>query len=182
MIIEEAAFYGLYDDNTEVSDPQTIGTSSLEPAGQPKRPASPDRAAPNKRRRGGTFGTFTEWMSTSISFDDNDASEDECDRDSGNDESASHSEEEVSHAKGDGDDADWITEFGKSMPGAKFDVLREQVKQWFEEDSTAKVVIFTQYINSAKILRYLCEQNGWKYSRVSSWQSYAQTELYSNMR
>ncbi|KAJ5496419.1 hypothetical protein N7463_008406 [Penicillium fimorum] len=43
---------------------------------------------------------------------------------------------------------DWIAAFGRSMPGAKFDVITVQVKEWLEKDSTAKIVIFTQYINS----------------------------------
>ena len=62
---------------------------------------------------------------------------------------------------------DWIAAFGKSMPGSKFDAITTQVKKWFEEDSTAKIVIFTQYINCARLLRYLCEENHWSYSEVS---------------
>ncbi|OQE00597.1 hypothetical protein PENVUL_c049G05732 [Penicillium vulpinum] len=53
------------------------------------------------------------------------------------------------------------------MPGAKFDAITSQVKDWFEKDSTAKIVIFTQYVNSTRLLRYLCEEKGWKYSQIT---------------
>lgn len=73
---------------------------------------------------------------------------------------------------------DWIAEFGRSMPGAKFDAIRSQVKKWFEEDSTAKIVIFTQYVNSTRILKYLCEDNGWKCSQVSFSKTMNQQSAY----
>ncbi|CAI7611733.1 unnamed protein product [Penicillium glandicola] len=166
--IKKAAFYGLYDD---FDTPQLEGAegSSLEPVDQQKRPAGEDQRTENesrtKKRRKDKHATFSEWLladGNPIPFDDESEHESQTEvEDETPDEEDLPCEEEFDP------DQDWIAAFGRSMPGSKFDEITTRVKKWFEEDSTAKVVIFTQYVNSTRLLRYLCEENDWKYSQIT---------------
>ncbi|CAI7584066.1 unnamed protein product [Penicillium palitans] len=171
--IRKAAFYGIYDD-FDTPSVEGDGSSSLGPAGQKKRPATPEtseaREGQSKRHRTGRGrdSTFSEWLLADgnlIEFDDeSDDSEHEnqdAAEDKNPDEDDVPCEEEVD------EEQDWIAEFGKSMPGAKFDAITSQVKNWLEEDSTAKIVIFTQYVNSTRLLKYLCEDNKWRFSQIT---------------
>ncbi|OQD60065.1 hypothetical protein PENPOL_c029G07140 [Penicillium polonicum] len=171
--IRKAAFYGIYDD-FDTPPVEAAESSSLGPASQKKRPATPEanaaREDQSKRHRTGRGRgpAFSEWLLTDgnlITFDDesNDSEHENQDgaEDKNPDEDDVPCEEEVYQEQ------DWISEFGRSMPGAKFDAITSQVKKWLEEDNTAKIVIFTQYVNSARILKYLCEDNNWKYSQIT---------------
>jgi hypothetical protein len=163
--IRNAAFYGIYDDfhTPQLEDTES---SSLGPAGQQKRPAmsetgTSNKARTKKRRKGKARQTFSEWFLAEdnlIAGDGEHESEDQMENESGNDTAAPC--EEVKQRQ------DWVAAFGESMPGAKFDAIAAQVKEWSEKDSTAKIVIFTQYINSTRLLRCLCKVHGWKYSEV----------------
>ncbi|KAL2703640.1 hypothetical protein AAEP93_004711 [Penicillium crustosum] len=150
--IRKAAFYGIYDD-FDTPPVEAAKSSSLGQEGQQTRPATPEtstaREGQSKRHRTDTGRATTANMRTKTAEDENP------------DEGDVPCEEEVDKEQ------DWIAEFGRSMPGAKFDAIRSQVKKWFEEDSTAKIVIFTQYVNSTRILKYLCEDNGWKCSQIT---------------
>lgn len=169
--IKKAAFYGIYDD-FDTPPLEDAESSSLGSAGQQKRPATPETSAdreaqPRKRRKGRDSGhTFSEWLLADgnlISAGDESESESEDGAEDQNpDEGDVPCEEEVDKEQ------DWIADFGRSMPGAKFDAITAQVKKWLEEDSTAKIVIFTQYVNSTRLLKYLCEINDWKFSQASS--------------
>ncbi|OQE44262.1 hypothetical protein PENCOP_c002G01841 [Penicillium coprophilum] len=169
IMIKKAAFYGLYDD---FDTPPPEDAETARPTGQQKRPATPEtrtekEARTKKRRKGETLvPTFSEWLLADESlsaFDDESehGSQDE-ERDISPDEDDIPCEEEEIH-----ESHDWIAIFGKSMPGAKFDALTAQVKEWFENDNSAKIVIFTQYINSTRLLKSLCEVHGWKYSQMT---------------
>jgi hypothetical protein len=171
--IKTAAFYGIYDDDdfdTPQLDDDESQSPSLGPASHKKRPAPPDKRTgkgtqTKKRRKGRKDGpTFTEWLladknPTSSEESNEEERPDEVEDESPNDGDVPYKEE---IDKGQ----DWIAAFGRSMPGSKFDAITSQVKKWFEEDSTAKIVIFTQYVNSARLLGYLCKENGWSYSEV----------------
>ncbi|KGO41713.1 Helicase, C-terminal [Penicillium expansum] len=145
--IKKAAFYGIYDD-FDTPPLEDAESSSLGSAGQQKRPATPETSAdreaqPRKRRKGRDSGhTFSEWLLADgnlISAGDESESESEDGAEDQNpDEGDVPCEEEVDKEQ------DWIADFGRSMPGAKFDAITAQVKKWLEEDSTAKIVIFTQ--------------------------------------
>jgi hypothetical protein len=171
--IKTAAFYGIYDDDdfdTPQLDDDESQSPSLGPASHKKRPAPPDKrtgkGTQTKKRRKGRKDdpTFTEWLladknPTSSEESNEEERPDEVEDESPNDGDVPYKEE---IDKGQ----DWIAAFGRSMPGSKFDAITSQVKKWFEEDSTAKIVIFTQYVNSARLLGYLCKENGWSYSEV----------------
>ncbi|KAJ6147484.1 hypothetical protein N7497_009466 [Penicillium chrysogenum] len=170
--IRTAAFYGIYDDD-DFDTPQLDDTesSSLGQASQRKRPAPPDtRTAkgtqtkkPRKAKKNGL--TFTEWLLADRNPTSSEESNEEESPDEAEDESPNEGdvpyEEEIDKGQ------DWIAAFGRCMPGSKFDAITSQVKKWFEEDTTAKIVIFTQYVNSARLLRYLCEENHWSYSEIT---------------
>lgn len=169
--IKKAAFYGIYDD-FDTPPLEAAESSSLESAGQQKRPATPETSTEKesrtkKRRKGKNSGpTFSEWLladGNPVSFDDESEHENQ---DEGEDENPDEGDVPCEEVVDKGQD--WITLFGRSMPGAKFDAITSQVKKWFKEDSTAKIVIFTQYVNSTRMLKYLCEENNWQYSQVSS--------------
>ncbi|KAJ9489874.1 hypothetical protein VN97_g3410 [Penicillium thymicola] len=171
--IRKAAFYGIYDD-FDTPPVEAAESSSLGRVGQHKRPATPEtsttRGGQSKRRRAGTGrgSTFSEWLLADgnlIEFDsESDDSEHE-NQDAVEDENSD--EDDVSCEEEVDEEQDWIAEFGRSMPGAKFDKITSFVKTWFEEDSTAKIVIFTQYVNSTRLFRYMCEDNKWKYSQIT---------------
>ncbi|KAJ5199655.1 SNF2-related protein [Penicillium cf. griseofulvum] len=165
--IRNAAFYGIYDDfdTPQLEDNES---SSLGLAGQQKRPARSETGTANevrtKKRRKGKHArqTFSEWLLTEenlITGDGEHESEDQMENEYGNGTGVPC--EEVEQRQ------DWIAAFGKSMPGAKFDAITAQVNEWFEKDSTAKIVIFTQYVNSTRLLRCLCEVHDWKYSEMT---------------
>ncbi|KAJ6184962.1 hypothetical protein N7519_006263 [Penicillium mononematosum] len=170
--IKTAAFYGIYDDD-DFDTPQLddAESSSVGPASHRKRPAPsgtrmPENSQTKKRRKGKKDGqTFTEWLLADGNPTSSDDSNEEESRDEVEDESPI--EGDVPNEEENDKGQDWIAAFGKSMPGSKFDAITSQVKKWFEEDSTAKIVIFTQYVNSAKLLGYLCKENGWSYSEMT---------------
>ncbi|KAJ5807437.1 hypothetical protein N7447_010893 [Penicillium robsamsonii] len=167
--IKKAAFYGIYDD---LDTPPLEDAESSELEGQQKRAATPETRTANvarvkKRRKGKHHGpTFSEWLlaDESPSAFDNESesgSQDEVQDETPDEDYVTCEEEETDQGQ------DWIATFGRSMPGAKFDAITAQVKEWLEKESTAKIVIFTQYINSTRLLQYLCEENGWKYSLMT---------------
>lgn len=173
IAIQEAAFYGIYDgiDTPPMDDSEP---SSDQPTGQPKRKAPRQKHTTNKRRKTQKARIpFSEWLTSESSYlfheDNPNESQAEYHSEVG-DSSESGTAYEGEDPSKDKEDSksDWIEAFGRSMPGAKFDQITAEVTKWFEEDRTAKVVIFTQYINSTKLLMYLCERNGWEYARVSS--------------
>lgn len=184
MPIRKAAFYGIYDD-FDTPPVEAAESSSLGRAGQQKRPATPDtstaREDQTKKRRMGTGcgSTFSEWLLADgnlIEFDGESDDSEHGNHDAAEDENPDEDdvpcEEEIDEKQ------DWIAEYGRSMPGAKFDAITSQVKKWLEEDSTAKIVIFTQYVNSTRLLKYMCEDNDWKCSQVSFSKTMNQQSAY----
>lgn len=174
VVITKAAFYGLFDDINSPT-PGDSEADSDKPDGQKKRKAPHKEAKTHKRRRQGKSGTsFSEWtaLNSDISMQDDSESESEDDQ-SGDSESTRETDDcsesgESQKSEEDSKEEDWMAKFGKSMPGAKFDAVRDQIQKWFAEDSTAKIVIFTLYLNTTKLLVSLCDQNNWKHARVSA--------------
>ncbi|KGO68089.1 Helicase, C-terminal [Penicillium italicum] len=180
--IKKAAFYGIYDDFD--TPPLEDAESSSGPDGKKKRPATPETSTeresqPRKRRKGRDSGhAFSEWLladgnlipvDDESEYESQDGTEDE-----NPDEGDVPCEEEVDKEQ------DWIAEFGRSMPGAKFDAITTQVKKWFDEDDTAKIVIFTQYVNSTRILKYMCEENDWRFSQITGRMANRSREIHLN--
>lgn len=61
---------------------------------------------------------------------------------------------------------DWIPDLGSEMPGAKMTKLRQIIRNWLQEDPTAKVLIFTHFLDSVRLLEMLCEKEDWYYTKV----------------
>lgn len=64
------------------------------------------------------------------------------------------------------DEDDWISRVGDSMPSAKTTAVRELVTNWVKEDEDVKIVIFVQFLKTVRLLQYMCEEEGWKYTVV----------------
>ncbi|KAJ5782252.1 hypothetical protein N7457_004026 [Penicillium paradoxum] len=182
--IVNAAFYGLYDDidtpTQEGSEPTSIAST-----GQEKRKAPQGGVKAHKRRkRGKSGGNFSAWMAkqSGISIakegeDDNLNEHNIQTKSAGGDECRSEGGD--SHQSEDDPEEDWIDRFGDYMPGAKFNKLTDQIKQWFAEDETAKIVIFTQYLNTTTLLVKLCQTNKWEYAQITGrmGNKYRETQL-----
>lgn len=63
-------------------------------------------------------------------------------------------------------ESDWVAQIGNSMPGAKVTAVQKQLKKWLSEDEEAKIVIFTEFLDSNRLLQYMCRANGWNYALV----------------
>ncbi|KAJ5199656.1 hypothetical protein N7491_009546 [Penicillium cf. griseofulvum] len=63
-------------------------------------------------------------------------------------------------------EADWVSEIGDRMPSAKTIAVRDLVANWVKDDEDTKIVIFTQFLKTAQLLEFMCEEQGWKYSLV----------------
>ena len=75
-------------------------------------------------------------------------------------------------------DVDWLPLIGSQMPGAKLDKVRELINQWIEEDKTAKIVIYVQFITTLKLLEDMCERAYWGRTAVSIPMSNVQIPLH----
>lgn len=62
---------------------------------------------------------------------------------------------------------DWIPTIGQMTPSAKFTKVREILMKWIEEDKKNKILIFTQFLDTVRLLKSICEQNGWRSTTVS---------------
>ncbi|PGH19530.1 hypothetical protein AJ80_03865 [Polytolypa hystricis UAMH7299] len=73
----------------------------------------------------------------------------------------------VDEMDGDTPMVDWVMEAGHLMPGAKLTATRETVKNWLKQDSTTKIVIFTQFLGMVHILGEMCDKERWQYSMLT---------------
>ncbi|OAX77191.1 hypothetical protein ACJ72_08513 [Emergomyces africanus] len=55
----------------------------------------------------------------------------------------------------------WVDYMGHSMPGSKLTAIRSCLEDWFKKSSKTKVVIFTQFLDMARILDSMCNTRGW---------------------
>ena len=44
---------------------------------------------------------------------------------------------------------------------SKLDAMRDQLREWRENDSEAKVIIFSQFVRALDLVEKICEQEGW---------------------
>ncbi|PWY94320.1 SNF2 family helicase [Aspergillus sclerotioniger CBS 115572] len=69
------------------------------------------------------------------------------------------------HEEGDADeDTDWIKACTPHMPSAKLTMIREILAGWLAEDTSSKVVIFTQFLDFVRILAAMCKMEGWPFA------------------
>ncbi|PYI08997.1 SNF2 family helicase [Aspergillus sclerotiicarbonarius CBS 121057] len=78
------------------------------------------------------------------------------------------------------EDTDWIKACAQHMPSAKLTKIREILAGWLAEDSSSKVVIFTQFLDFVRILITMCTTEGWPFACLTGKQRLAARE--ENMR
>ncbi|KAJ5342512.1 hypothetical protein N7541_011636 [Penicillium brevicompactum] len=59
---------------------------------------------------------------------------------------------------------DWVTKIGDVTPGAKKTATETQIKKWLAEDEKVKIVVFTGFLATIRLLQYMCDQNEWGYA------------------
>lgn len=68
----------------------------------------------------------------------------------------------------DSDDEDWIPVIGAKTPGAKLTKIREIMVDWIQKDESVKIVLFTQFLDTIRLLKSMCCLSGWGYTSVST--------------
>lgn len=63
---------------------------------------------------------------------------------------------------------DWIPLIGNKMPGAKITKTRDIVKSWIEKDPKSKIVIFTFFLDTIRLLEFMCHKEGWITTKARS--------------
>ncbi|OJZ84527.1 hypothetical protein ASPFODRAFT_720787 [Aspergillus luchuensis CBS 106.47] len=61
------------------------------------------------------------------------------------------------------EDTDWIGACAQHMPSAKLTKIREILTEWFTQESSDKIVIFTQFLDFVEILSTMCKAEGWPF-------------------
>ncbi|PYH72881.1 putative SNF2 family helicase [Aspergillus vadensis CBS 113365] len=61
------------------------------------------------------------------------------------------------------EDTDWIRACAQHMPSAKLTKIREVLTEWLTQESSGKIVIFTQFLDFVEILSTMCEAEGWPF-------------------
>lgn len=51
----------------------------------------------------------------------------------------------------------WIDALGPQVPGTKLDRVRQHIRDWIKNDPSVKIVVFTLFLNTLKILKYICK-------------------------
>ncbi|KAJ5807438.1 Helicase C-terminal [Penicillium robsamsonii] len=64
-------------------------------------------------------------------------------------------------------EADWVSCIGDRMPSAKTTAVRDLVANWVKEDKDVKIVVFVQFLKTAKILQFMCDQEEWEYALIT---------------
>lgn len=66
------------------------------------------------------------------------------------------------------DTEDWIPIIGEMTPGAKLTKIREIMADWIQKDESVKIVLFTQFLDTIRLLKCMCGLNGWGFTSVST--------------
>lgn len=66
---------------------------------------------------------------------------------------------------------DWIPtlgefQLGATFLGAKLTRARDIMKNWFQESGDNKVLVFTHFLDSVRLLEWMCQREGWNYTMV----------------
>ncbi|KAK5791126.1 hypothetical protein VI817_006435 [Penicillium citrinum] len=61
----------------------------------------------------------------------------------------------------------WIEHVGREMPSAKLSASHKLMKRWIEDDPTCKVVVFTGFISTMRLLEFICDKEEWECTRLS---------------
>lgn len=63
---------------------------------------------------------------------------------------------------------DWIPVIGEKTPGAKLTKVKDIVMEWMKKDNSVKIVLFTQFLDTIRLLKSMCGQQGWLYTTAST--------------
>lgn len=72
------------------------------------------------------------------------------------------------NASEDSEDEDWIPVIGAKTPAAKLTKIREMMADWIQRDESVKIVLFTQFLDTIRLLKSMCGLSGWGYTWVST--------------
>ena len=67
---------------------------------------------------------------------------------------------------------DWIGMAGEVLPSAKTMAVKAQVMEWLDEDKTAKIIIYSQFLPMIRILGKICQTEGWGYCKYTGTMSH----------
>lgn len=73
----------------------------------------------------------------------------------------------------DENDFDWLSLGGCVLPSAKTLAVKAQIQNWVEEDSEAKIIVFTQFRPMIRILARIMQEQGWGWSQFHGGMSFA---------
>lgn len=70
-------------------------------------------------------------------------------------------------------DIDLIPFVGKfpyraTLLGSKLTKARDLIQSWMQEDSSNKIVVFTHFLPSVRLLEQMCKEQKWEYTKVSA--------------
>ena len=68
---------------------------------------------------------------------------------------------------------EWVAFENKLVMSAKTTAVQVQVQQWLEEEPDKKIIIFSQFHMTMRILEEVCQQKMWKYCNYNGHQSHA---------
>ncbi|OJJ37130.1 hypothetical protein ASPWEDRAFT_182027 [Aspergillus wentii DTO 134E9] len=143
VTIQEAARYGTVDNsNVEESLPDPPTQTTQKKGGKSKKPKQSKKAGMAK------YGMFSDESQTQQK-DNNKPENKEGDK------------------KGD-DEVDWDkTNVALHMPGTKLTQTEKLIAGWIRKNKSVKVVIFTQFLGSVRVLSGMCYRRGWKHTMLT---------------
>ena len=74
----------------------------------------------------------------------------------------------------------WIEHVGREMASAKLSASHKLMKRWIEDDPTCKVVVFTGFISTMRLLEFICDKEGWECTRVGRPLSNLESRLFDS--
>ncbi|OQD74738.1 hypothetical protein PENDEC_c009G00043 [Penicillium decumbens] len=84
----------------------------------------------------------------------------------------SRSKEDDEPAENEDKPIDWLPllreyHLGANWLGSKMTKIRDVIQAWLREDGSNKIVIFTDFLDSQRILEIICEEEDWHYTKIS---------------
>ena len=144
MEIEEAAYYGAFDDIKQLRNCAASDSSGSSKGAKRKDKSKRKQSKEPKRKRARKRLAHLE-IDRSSSINSNDVG----------DSSSSEDDQE-----------DWLEIIGSQMPGTKLNKVRDLIRKWIEEDKEVKIVVFSEFLDSIKLLGWMCKNEGWGYTQV----------------
>ena len=72
-----------------------------------------------------------------------------------------------SSSEAGGNDLGWLTLPGPPLPSTKTRAVKAQLLNWFAQDPSVKVIVFTQFLGMVRILSRVCVVEGWDYCTLT---------------